>query len=115
MMQIPFCLEPDVLHHTHAVDLHEDRFQNLIPFECFKNLAVDITDLLILLENIHPDFSVFACQSMKSRISSITCFIPLPNTEPEGKKKDEDQPKESPNYPVYLYSTKAQSLTYLIG
>jgi hypothetical protein len=92
-MKIPFCLKPDVLHHAHGVDLHEDRFYDLIPFNCSKKLPVGIADLLFLLKDIHPDFSIRSHLSMDGTIPSVISFTHLQNAETQKKKQGKGQRK----------------------
>jgi len=109
-MKIPFYPEPDVLHHAHGVDLHKNRFQDSVSLNGFEELPVGIADLLFLLIDIHPGFSIRTCPNIEDSIHPVIFFILLKNPETEDQKKCEGQRKERSNNPMGLYSGMAYHL-----
>ncbi len=99
-MEVSFCPVPDVLHHPHGADPHEDRFPYPVPCVGSIHLSVGIADLLPLLQNIHPGLSIPLRLSMEGAVFSDFDFPLFKNTETQGEKKDEDEPKYSSNDPI---------------
>src|SRR5271169_2242594 len=98
-MEVPFGSESEVLHHTHGVNLHKDRFNDPVPIGRLRELPVGIANLLTLPQDIHPGFPVPPCIGT-GRMALLEIFALLKITNPVGKKEDETQGSEGSKDPI---------------
>jgi hypothetical protein len=92
-VEVSFCPVPDVLHHPHGADPHEDRFPYPVPCVGSIHLPVGIADLLPMLQNIHPGLSIPLRLSVKGAFFFYFNFPFLKNTKALDEKKDKDERK----------------------